>query len=173
MTHLRTALVPGATSVTVVVGELTFTIVAEPEISCHDPVPVAGMFADIKKVLLLHCSTMAGPASATSGNALLVRTTWSVFGAQVPFSTRHSKVTEEPAATPVTVVLYAEGFVIVALPDMILQVPEPIAGSVAAMVKAPSLHCSWSMPATAAEGSGWWVSTISEVLSAHTPLSIV
>src|SRR5690606_35715969 len=61
----------------------------------------------------------------------------------------------------------------VALPDTTLHVPLPIAGSVAPIVKTPSLHCSWSMPATAAEGSCWLVSTISEVLSAHTPLSIV
>src|SRR5690606_37799973 len=173
ITQRKVTVVPAATLVTVVVGELMLTMVAEPEISCHDPVPVVGTLADIKNVLLLHCSTTGGPASAMSGNALLVSTTWSTLGVQVPFSTRHSRVAEVPAGTPVMVVLKAFGLVIVAVPDTTLHVPVPITGSVAAMVKVPSLHCSRSGPATAGDGKAWLVRMMSSNVSAHTPLSMV
>src|SRR5690606_25585756 len=104
---------------------------------------------------------------------LLVSTTWSTLGVQVPFSTRHSRVTEVPAGTPVMVVLNAFGLVIVAVPDTTLHVPVPITGSAAAMVKVPSLHCSWSGPATAGDGKAWLVRMMSSNVSAHTPLSMV
>src|SRR5690606_39791136 len=58
-------------------------------------------------------------------------------------------------------------------PSTTLHVPIPTNGSVAAMVKVPLLHCSWSGPAAAFEGGSWLVRMISRKLSAHVPLLIV
>src|SRR5690606_39635316 len=106
------------------------------------PVPVEGMLALIKNVLLLHCSINASPASATVGEARLVMVTWSVVAVHVPFSTLHSRVTEVPAATAVTVVLASPGLVMFPLPETTLHVPVPVAGAVAAMLKVLVLHSS-------------------------------
>ena len=48
------ALVPAATAVMVVVGELGVVIVAEPLINVHTPVPGLGALCVIVKVLVLH-----------------------------------------------------------------------------------------------------------------------
>src|SRR5690606_15631758 len=153
MIQRKVAADPAATLVMVVVGEFGFTMVAEPATRVHWPVPVEGILALMKKVPLLHCSISSAPASAVSGRSLLVITTSSVLSTQLPLVTVHRKVKLVPAATAVTVVFERLGLVMFPLPDTIDQVPVPIAGTAAPIVKVPSLHCSWSLPAVAAEGS--------------------
>src|SRR5690606_16734256 len=167
------AVVPTGTPVIVVVGEVGFVIVAVPDTTVQAPVPTTGVLALITNVLLSHCSISTGPASAVVGSARLVRTTWSTLAAQVPFSTRHSRVADVPAGTPVTVVLKAPGVVIVAVPDTKLHVPLPIAGSTAVIVKLPSLQFSLSKPASAVDGSSWLIRSMSSKLGVHPPLLIV
>ena len=106
------------------------------------PVPTVGVLAAIAKVPLLHCSINGPPALAVVGVARLVTVTWSVLAVQVPFSTFHSSVTEVPAATPVTVVVADAGLVTVALPETTVQVPVPVAGTVAPIGKELVLQSS-------------------------------
>src|SRR5690606_11102766 len=122
---------------------------------------------------LSHCSISTGRASAVVGSARIVRTTWSTQAAQVPFSTRHSRVADVPAGTPVTVVLKTPGVVIVAVPDTKLHVPLPIAGSTAVIVTLPSLHFSLSKPASAVDGGSWFIRSMSSELGVPPPLLIV
>src|SRR5690606_13668736 len=169
----KVAVVPTGTPVIVVVGEVGLVIVAVPETTVQVPVPTTGVMALITNVLLSHCSISTGPASAVVGSARLVRTTWSTLAPQVPFSTRHSRVADVPAGTPVTVGLKAPGVVIVAIPVTKLHVPLPIAGSTAVIVKLPSLQFSLSSPASAVEGGSWLIRSMSSELGVHPPLLIV
>src|SRR5688500_345 len=50
------ALVPTATPVTVVIGELGVVIVADPEIKLHTPEPTDGVLCVIVKLPLAHCA---------------------------------------------------------------------------------------------------------------------
>src|SRR3970040_530630 len=153
MVQRRVTKVPAATPVMVVVAEFGLVIVtAGPPTWLQVPVPTTGTLAFMAKVLLAHCSIAGTPASAAVGVAKLVSTTSSVVPAQVPLSTAQRRVTEVPAATPVTVVVANEGSVIVtAGPPTWLHVPVPTAGATAALGQCLSLHFCWSMPASAAE----------------------
>jgi hypothetical protein len=51
--HRKVALLPAATPVTVAVGDDGFVIVADPETSDQEPVPVEGVFPTKVNVLLL------------------------------------------------------------------------------------------------------------------------
>ena len=82
----------------------------------------------------------------------MVRTISSVTDAQLPLLTVQRNVAVVPAVIPVTVVVADEGLVIVAVPERTLHIPVPTAGTVAPIVKILVLHCSISVPATAAEG---------------------
>src|SRR5690606_20311616 len=75
--------------------------------------------------------------------------------------------------TPVTVVLYENGFTMVALPPTKDHSPVPTAGSLAVTVKVLLPHCVMSDPATAADGASRLVTTTSSNVEAHTPLLIV
>src|SRR3970282_1556279 len=154
MVQRRVTEVPAVTPVMVVVADAGLVIVtAGPPTWLQVPVPTTGVFAAMAKVLVLHCSMAGTPASATVGVAKLVSTTSSVVGVQVPLSTVQRRVTEVPAATPVTVVVANEGSVIVtAGPPTWLHVPVPTAGATAAMVKVLAVPFCWSAPASAAEG---------------------
>ena len=51
--HRKVALLPAATPVTVAVGDDGFVIVADPETSDQEPVPIDGLFPARVNVLLL------------------------------------------------------------------------------------------------------------------------
>src|SRR5690606_17925487 len=169
----RVAEVPAGTPVTVVVGDVRFVIFAVPDSTDQTPVPTAGVLAFRMNVPLLHCSICGSPASATGGDAWLVRTTSSKVSVQVPLEIRQRSVADVPAGTPVTCVSRSVASTMVAAPLTSSQTPVPIAGLLPAMVNVPSLEFSWSGPATDAGGGAWLVRIISSKLSAHTPLSIV
>ena len=60
------ALVPTGTPVTVVLKELALLIVAVPDTTVHEPVPITGAVALSVNVPLLHCA-MSEPATAALG----------------------------------------------------------------------------------------------------------
>src|SRR3970040_568365 len=97
----------------------------------------------------------------------------SEVAAHTPLPMVQRRVTEDPAATPVMVVVAEFGLVIVtAGPPTWLQVPVPTTGVFAAMAKVLVLHCSMAgTPASAAVGGAKLVSTTSSVVTAQVPLS--
>ena len=101
--HLNVTLVPGATPVTVVLGEAVLVMVAAPASIVHKPVPGEGTVPAKVKVEVLQ-SVCAGPASATGGVALFVSTT-SSKAVHAPLVTVHRKVALAPGVSPVTVVV--------------------------------------------------------------------
>ena len=74
------------------------------------------------------------------GVALLVKIISSVLVLQLPLLTVHLNVALVPAVTPVMVVVREVASVIVALPDTTLQLPVPVTGAVAFMIKVLVLH---------------------------------
>ena len=66
---------------------------------------------------------------------------------QLPFVIVHRKVALLPAASPVTVLVFDVGVVIVTAPLTILHKPVPVVAAVPAKVKLPLLHCTISEPA--------------------------
>src|SRR5690606_3778279 len=145
---------PAGTPVTVVVGEDGFVIVTlpAPSSTVQVPVPTTGVLAFRRNVPLLHCSICGSPASATVGDAWLVRTTSSKVSVQVPLDIRQRSVADVPAGTPVTCVLRSVASTMVAVPLTSSQTPVPTTGSLPFMVNVPSLQFSWSGPASAADG---------------------
>ena len=82
---------------------------------------------------------------------------------QVPFVIVQRKVADEPAVTPVTVVVAEDAVVIVAVPDTTLHAPVPVTGVFAAIVKVDVLHCVISEPAADVVGAASLVMVISSV----------
>jgi hypothetical protein len=134
------ALVPAAIDVTVVVLKDGFVIVALPATMLHAPVPTVGAVAFIVKVLMLHCSISATPASAVLGTSLLINNTSSVVGVHVPLLTVHLNVAVVPTGTPVTGLVAEDDVVMLAVPPTTLHAPVPVPGAVAPNVKLPLLH---------------------------------
>ena len=98
---------------------------------------------------------MSVPASAVVGVALLVNVTSDVLGVQInPLEIVHLSVTLAPEFSPVTVLTFDPGVVIVAPFGALtkLQAPVPLAGLFAASVKLAVLHRSWFGPAFAIVG---------------------
>lgn len=99
-------------------------IVAVPEVTVHNPAPGDGLFPAKVKTLVLH-RLCAVPALAAGADNLFVSTTFAEELAQVPLLTVHLSVALVPAVTPVTVVLYNVGAVIVAVPLTTVHNPVP------------------------------------------------
>ena len=138
--HLKVALVPAVTPVTVVVGEVVLVMVAVPAITLQAPIPEVGALAAIVKVLVLQ-SVMSPPAKDAVGNELLVRITSSWLTAQTtPLVIVHLNVALVPTGTPVTPLVGLDGVVIVAVPVRTDQAPEPTNGVLPAKVKLATLH---------------------------------
>ena len=74
------------------------------------------------------------------GNASITMVTSSLEAAQAPFVIVHLNVTLEPTLIPVTVELAEFGVVMVAVPDVTLQVPLPVTGTLPANVVLVTLH---------------------------------
>jgi hypothetical protein len=72
------AVLPEAT-VIVVVGEPAVVIEALPLTTLQAPVPTTAVLAAMVKVFTLHCSTLAGPASAVVGGCLTVMAAFAVI----------------------------------------------------------------------------------------------
>ena len=168
----RVALVPAGTPVTVVTALAGVVIVAVPEIKVHSPVPGAAAFAVIVKLDVLHWS-LSTPASAVGAGAVFVKTISSKLLPQL-FEIVHLTVALVPAAMPVTVVFGKDVLVMVAVPACKLHTPVPTTAVLAAIEKMPLLHCSMSVPASAAVGVSVLVITTSSKVDPHTaPLLIV
>jgi hypothetical protein len=114
----------------VVVGEFASVMLPVPLTIVQVPVPGAAALAAIVKVLVLHC-WISGPAVATGA---LYKITSSVV-LHDPFTIVQRKVTVDPTATPVIVVVSEFALVIVAVPLTTVQVPVPGAAALAAIVK--------------------------------------
>ena len=82
----------------------------------------------------------------------MVKTTSSLELIHGEFDIFHLKVTDVPAATPLTVELKAVGVSIVADPETTVHKPVPIDGLFPDNVKVPLAHCSMSVPASAVVG---------------------
>jgi hypothetical protein len=111
-----------------------------PDTKLHAPVPTVGALAFIVKVLMLHCSISATPASAVLGTSLLINNTSSVVGVHVPLLIVHLNVAVVPTGTPVTGLVAEDDVVTLAVPPITLQAPVPVPGAVAPNVKLPLLH---------------------------------
>ena len=153
------ALVPAATPVIVVVADVLLVITALPLCTVHTPLPTNGTVAFIVKVLVLHWSMRATPASAVLGVASLVRLTSSNVLPQTPLLIVQR--TTVVAVTPVIVLVGEDGVVTVPVPLWIVHAPVPGAAALPANVKLLVLHKFWSGPAIA-EGAVW--STVIVVL---------
>jgi hypothetical protein len=150
--HRIVADVPGAIPVMVVLASVELVTVAVPPITLHAPVPATGTVAFMVKVLALHCSISAAPASAVLGSALFVKITSSLLSGQVPFVMVHRNVALVPTGTPVTPLLSDPGVVTVAVPLTTVHAPLPATAAFAARVKAGLLHWGISPPALAVVG---------------------
>ena len=140
--HLNVAVLPAAT-VTVVFGKLESVIEAVPLTRLHAPTPTVAVFADMLNVLILHCSILAGPASATVVAAVLVIVTSDcVVGqeADAPLLIVQRNTVLAPGVTPVIVVVAEVGLVITPGPLTLLHKPVPTVGGVADIVKVLLLH---------------------------------
>ena len=85
--------------------------------------------------------TGSAPVILHDGFALFVTVT-SSNALQVPFVTVHLIVALVPTATPVIVVIGELGVVIVADPEIKVQIPDPTDGLVCVIVKLPFAHCA-------------------------------
>ena len=99
-------------------------------------------------------------------------TTSSADDVQIPFVIVHLNVTDEPTTNPVIVVVGEFTDVIVAVPDITLQVPVPTVGASAAIVAVVILHKSWSAPALAVLG-GLRILITTSLNDVHEPLEVV
>ena len=151
--HFNTAGVPATTPVMVVVFDAGVVIEAVPLTRLHKPVPVAGLPAELGLLAamvnepLLHWAEYE-PGEAVTGRSF-VRVVL-LLAEQLPLVTVHFNTAGVPATTPVTVVVFEDGVVIVAVPLTKVHKPVPGEGSLAAIVNAPLLHCAPYVPGVAA-----------------------
>src|SRR5262249_25623780 len=133
------ALVPAAT-ITDVENEPMSVIEAVPLTTLHSPIPDDGLFAFTVNKSTSHCSTTAGPASATVGGVSLVSVMSACVAPHTPLVTVQRITVLVPTGTPVTVVVRAVVLVMVAVPVCTVQTPVPFAGAAAVMLNVPVLH---------------------------------
>src|SRR3990172_677339 len=145
---------PAVPPVIVVVGDVALVIVPGPDWIVQSPVPTTGVLAAMKNVDVAHWS-ISTPASASVGEALLVSTTSSLLAVHTPLLIVQRSVTLLPAVSPVTVLASSVSSVITAplAAPTIVHNPLPDTAALPDRVKLPSLHCSWSGPASAVVGS--------------------
>jgi hypothetical protein len=140
-------------------GSEGFVMEAEPPMSDHTPVPMAGVLA--ASVVVLPHIFWSGPAFAVLGGSSRVRVTSSVLEVQLPLLTVHLN-TLAPGLRAVIPEKGLAGSVMVPAPLTRLQPPVPVTGGVAARV-AVLLHTVWSGPAKAVLGGGFTTIVISSV----------
>ncbi len=138
MVHLKVA-APVTNPVTPDVGLVGVVTVAVPATTVHAPVPVAGVLPAKVAVLTLH-RFWSGPALLVLGKASISMVTSSVDTAQAPLLMVHLKVALAPTTIPVTVEVGLDGVLTVAVPDVTVHVPVPVAGALPARVLLVTLH---------------------------------
>jgi methylaspartate ammonia-lyase len=131
--HLKTEAAPTVKLVTPELGEVGVVIEAVPDITDHWPVPIVGVLAANVAVVTLQ-SVWLGPAFETVGVLSVFIITFEVDAGQVPLEIVHLSVAEFSSTNPVTVEVGEDGVVIVAVPEIKLQLPVPIVGLLAARV---------------------------------------
>jgi len=92
---------------------------------------------------------------------------------QTPFEMAHSSCALAPMTSPVTPEVADEGVVTVAVPEITVHVPLPVAGAFPAKVAIVTLHKFWSGPAAEVVGDASTLITTSSVEEGQTPLEIV
>jgi hypothetical protein len=107
----------------------------------------------VSVTLLAYAIDGAAGETTIVGSDWLDNTTSSVEAVQLALVTDQRSVALVPAVTPVTAEVAEEAVAIVAVPLTTVQVPVPVAGVLAAMVKSPLLHLAWSGPALAVVGN--------------------
>ena len=107
------------------------------------------------------------------GKELLVRTTVDVDGGQVALVIVQVNVALVPAAIPVTPELNKAGDVIVAVPLVTVQIPDPIVGLFPAKVNVDRLHWAIAVPALDTVGKASLVRTTVDDDGGQVPLVIV
>jgi hypothetical protein len=124
----RKVTVPAATKpVTPEVGELGVVIVAVPETTVHNPVPVTGILPAKVAVVTPQAGVISEPAFAAVGGAVLVITTSSVEAVQGALEIVHLKVLA-PTPRAVSPEVGDEGVVIVPAPEINVHNPVPDVG---------------------------------------------
>ena len=118
--------------VTADVGDDTVVTIAPPEITAQFPDPNIGELAAKVAIVVLH-KVWSFPAFAIVGRGSTIMVTESTLGVQVPFVIVQVKVFT-PVFNPVTPELGSIGFVIVAVPAVIVQSPAPRVGALAAKI---------------------------------------
>jgi hypothetical protein len=115
----------------------------------------------------------SGPALAAVGWASDCIVTLLEEGVHPPFEIVHSKVTEVPGEIDVMVVFGSDASVIVAVPEVILQLPVPEAGVFADKLAEVILQTVWLLPALEVVGGAATLIDISELDEGQTPLLTV
>jgi hypothetical protein len=155
----RKVTVPAATKpVTPEVGEPGLVIVAVPETTVHNPVPVTGVLPAKVAVVTPQAGVISEPAFAAVG-AVLVITTSSVEAVQGALEIVHLKVFA-PTPSPVSPEVGDEGVVMVPVPEINAHNPVPTPGAFPARVVVVA-QTFWSGPAADAVGSA---DTLTEVV---------
>jgi hypothetical protein len=176
MVHLSTVVPPTVSPVRAELGSFTLDAVPVPEIVVHVPVsaPAAALAARVPDVVLQR--SWSGPASATVvvGSTFIV--TSLVVGAHPPFAEVmvHLSTVVPPMVSPVTPEAGLLTAAAVPVPETVVHVPVSLGlGVLAAMVVVVTLHRSWSGPPAAIVVAESTVIVISEVVTAHPPLTVV
>ena len=117
------------------VGLLGETIVPDPPIKIHCPVPAVGVFAAIVAVELTQ-TVWSGPAAAIDVSARVVIVMLETEEAQGGLLIDQVR-TVNPGVNPVTVVFLISGFVIVPEPETFTHKPVPVTTTLPANVANP------------------------------------
>jgi hypothetical protein len=166
--HLRVA-EPVTRPVTPEVGLEGVVTTAVPETTDQAPVPVVGIFPS--RVAVEAQTAWSPPAFAVVIPPVTLITTSSVEAVHGELLMVHLKVFA-PIASPVTPEVGLEGVVIVAVPDITVQVPVPtMAVFPARVVVEPQIV--WSEPAADVVGTSLLVMTTSSVEAVHGELLMV
>jgi len=139
--HCNTVLLPAVTPVTVLVLDVGVVIVPGPLIIVHNPLPTLGLLPANVKVLVLHC-TWVLPAIDVVGVASFCNVTCDDDDVHAPFDIVHCNTVLLPAVTPVTVLVFDDGVVIVPVPLIFVHTPVPTVALLPASVNVEVLHCS-------------------------------
>ena len=162
----RKVLFPTPNPVINELGLLGETIVPDPPISDHVPVPAVGVLAAIVALELMQ-TVWSGPAAAMDGKALVVIVTFAVDDVQGKFEIDQVR-TVTPAVNPVSVVFATSELVITPGPETFIHLPTPAVGVFPASVTEPVLtHIVWFGPAFAIEGTAVPTIIILSCLSAQ------
>ncbi len=130
---------PASNPVIPELGDEGVVMVAAPDTTVHTPVPTTGAFPAKVAVDVLHKVWSVPATDIVAGVAILIVTSSELFP-HVPFVMVHLKVALAPTVIPVTVDVGLDGVVMVAVPDVTLHAPVPVAATLPARVVLVTLH---------------------------------